>query len=87
MGDHYLNELGFELLLASCVGFGFIFLTQFFIFKSGFKLSSIRKLQNAPTDHEKKGNELSVFGRVWKCSIWGSLLLFVIGGVMMLLPF
>lgn len=41
-GDHYLNEIGAILIPVAVLLFAFVYVTRFFIFKTGFKLSNIR---------------------------------------------
>lgn len=87
-GDHLLNTVGRYMLLGSCVGFAFVYLTQFFIFKSGFKLSNIRRLHRGQIpDDSGEGRRLSGFGRLWSYTIRLCLLSFVLGGVLMIVPF
>lgn len=87
MGDHYLNFVGSILFLASVLGFSFLYLSSVFIFKTGFKLSNIRRLHANPSDKEIEEKDLNLFGRIWNFLLWACVVLVIAGGIMMVIPF
>ena len=86
-GDHYLNDVGFKLILAAFVVFAFVFLTRFFVYKSGFKLSNIRKTRSPDGLPSEDGEEFGTFGKVWSYLLRLSIFLFVLGAAMAVFPF
>ena len=84
-GDHYLNRIGNGIVLSGVLGCALVYVTRFFTFKSGFKLSNIRKIgwNFSPVKKE----ELNVFGKICDYLFWLFILLVILGAVMMVIPF